>query len=91
MMSSAKYACPQCWGSFHWGDGYLDLLGHRLCSYSCRQIWITTRYSVNDVEEAPTPQAGNDEKCQQVADGRESSPRQFDDLVRLKSSNKQME
>lgn len=70
-MTELPYRCPQCGGSFLWGDGYPDLFGVRLCSLVCQGVWLRVyRYTNTLPDELPGQMS--EFVVQQQGDGRNS-------------------
>lgn len=70
-MTESHVVCPQCGGTFHWGDGFPDLYGTRVCSLLCRETWLANR-GFRGVADAVVKQ--------QFGDGKAANPRQVSDL-----------
>lgn len=88
-MKMVLYGCPRCGQSFHFGDGFPDLFGLRLCSYACREAWLEERH-YQGVEDAP--------ECQPVEIGEQrqmgsvdEKEHQIVDLERTEGVGRQME
>lgn len=70
-MTESHVLCPQCEGRFHWGDGFPDLYGKRLCSLQCREEWLA-KYHYGSVPDKVA--------TQQLGDGNTPISRQISDI-----------
>jgi hypothetical protein len=84
---SAYYACPHCTKSFHFGDGYPDLYGLRLCSVTCQEAWLIAKKYRSSLSD-PVSLQTSDDVAQQVGDS--SGGLQSGDPFRLEDPTKQM-
>ncbi len=54
VVTELPYRCPQCGSSFHFGDGYPDLYGMKVCSAACHRAWLVRfRYTSTLLDELP--------------------------------------
>lgn len=84
---SPYYACPHCGNSFHFGDGYPDLYGLRLCSATCQEAWLIVKQYRSRLGD-PISLQTSDTSVQQMSD--EKEVRQSGDPFRLEDPTKQM-
>ncbi len=88
-MAAYIATCPQCKGTFDWADGYHDLYEVRLCSLSCRDVWLR-HYQYQGVPDALEVQIAESDVLGQMIDGLRRSP-QASEVAPRRRGESQME